>query len=44
MVPDLLPRVFEDVADFFEIALAGIDLAYWAYTHVYSGGSAGFDA
>jgi len=35
MVPDILPRVLEDVAQTFKVALAWVDVTVWTNTHVH---------
>jgi len=40
IVPDVLPRVLEDVAEAFKVALTWIDVAVWTNAHVYHGCSA----
>ena len=44
VVPDLGPRGGEDVAEGFEVALAGVHVAVGSYAHVDECGGAGFDA
>ena len=44
VIPDAAPLLGEDVAEAFEVALAGVDVAVGGYAHVDEGGGAGFHA
>ena len=44
VVPNLLPRVGEDVSEAFKVALAGVNVAVGSHAHVDEGCGAGFDA